>query len=218
MGLDSAKGCSGKWGFGDENRVVCLPNLIRRHNADIKKLHLLAASEEIDLWFEDECHFQQHGSRCTMWIPPETIDPVILHAPTRKGFGVYGAVRVDDGLFITAKEEKFKAMTFQSFLERLLPHRRRNHKMVVVLDNARWHHARSLRPWLKKHLDVFRLDFLPSYSPELNPVERIWKLTRKLCTHNRYFPTLEELGMVVFDKFKSWNRPNETIRRLCAIN
>jgi ubiquitin-protein ligase len=39
----------------------------------------------VDLWATDEVHFQQHGSRCRMWIPPEIKDPVLLHAPTRKG-------------------------------------------------------------------------------------------------------------------------------------
>src|SRR5664280_3476109 len=38
----------------------------------------------VDLWATDEVHFQQHGSRCQMWIPPETKDPVLLHAPTRR--------------------------------------------------------------------------------------------------------------------------------------
>ncbi len=36
----------------------------------------------MDLWATDEVHFQQHGSRCRMWIPPEIKDPVLLHAPT----------------------------------------------------------------------------------------------------------------------------------------
>jgi len=35
----------------------------------------------------DEVHFQQHGSRCRMWVPPETKDPVLLHQPTRKSVG-----------------------------------------------------------------------------------------------------------------------------------
>jgi len=30
----------------------------------------------VDLWATDEVHFQQHGSRCQTWIPPETKDPV----------------------------------------------------------------------------------------------------------------------------------------------
>ena len=38
------------------------------------------ADPAVDLWASDEVHFQQHGSRCRMWIPPETKDPVLLHA------------------------------------------------------------------------------------------------------------------------------------------
>lgn len=153
-----------------------------------------------------------------MWIPPEDTDPVLLHAPTRKGVGVFGAVRVQDGQLVTAREETFNAMTFHAFLKALLRHRRRGRKMVVVLDNARWHHAAALGPWLQEKRRLLCLDFLPPYSPELNPVERVWKLTRRLSTHNRYFPTLEQLIEIVFDKFHSWKSPNETLRRLCVIN
>lgn len=153
-----------------------------------------------------------------MWIPPESIDPVVLHAPTRKGFGVFGAVRADDGRLVTSMEKKFNAMTFQSFLIKLSRHRRRDRLMLVVLDNARWHHAKILKPWLEKHRKVIALDFLPPYSPELNSIERVWKLTRRLCCHNRYFPSLDELIETVCDKFASWYKPNDTLRCSCAIN
>jgi len=153
-----------------------------------------------------------------MWIPPEDVDPVVLHEPTRKNIGVFGAVRVEDGRMVASPAEKFDAMTFHAFLIQLLRHRRRGRKMVIVLDNARWHHARLLRPWLRRHRHVLRLEFLPAYSPDLNPIERVWKLTRRLCTHNRYFAALEELVTVVFKQFKDWHKPNETLRRLCAIN
>jgi len=177
----------------------------------------MAKRKNIDLWFEDECHFQQHGSRCAMWIPPEDVDPILLHEPTRKNVAVFGAVRPDDGRLVTQRGEKFNADTFLSFLKRLLRHRRRGHRMVVVVDNARWHHARLLKPWLKEHKKTMWLDFLPPYSPELNAIERVWKLTRRLCTHNRYFPTLEELVEIVFDQFDEWYKPNQILHRLCAI-
>ena len=170
----------------------------------------------MDLWFQDECHFQQHGSRCVMWVPPEEIDPVVLHAPTRKSMGIFGAVCVRDGRLVTKSAGKFDTMTFIGFLKKLLRHKRHGRKMLVILDNARWHHARMLKPWLREHGDVMRLDYLPPYSPELNPIERVWKLTRRLCTHNRYFPTIEELVETVSDQFKSWRKPNATLRRLCA--
>jgi transposase len=41
--------------------------------------------------------------------------------------------------------------------------------------------------------EIFRLDFLPPYSPDLNPIERVWKLTRRLCLHNVYFPKLDQV-------------------------
>jgi hypothetical protein len=44
---------------------------IRRPRPLLKKLRRLARDESIELWSMDECHFQQHGSRCRMWVPPE---------------------------------------------------------------------------------------------------------------------------------------------------
>jgi len=78
-----------------------------------------------------------------MWIPPEDVDPVLLHAPTRKQTAVFGAVCPSDGRFLTMPAETFDAQTFQLFLGQLLRRRRRGRAMVVVVDNARWHHARA---------------------------------------------------------------------------
>ena len=152
-----------------------------------------------------------------MWVPPEDADPVIFHEPTRKALGVYGAVCVSDGRLVTSRAETFNKQSLLSFLEQLLPHRNKDRKMVVIMDNAPWHHAKEVQEWLKKHKKHLRLDFLPPYSPQLNPMERVWKLTRKLRTHNRYFPCLDELVDTVFDQFNEWLEPNLTLRQLCAI-
>src|SRR5882757_796040 len=45
------------------------------------------SDDTVDLWALDEVHFQQQGSRCRMWIPPEIRDPVVYHHPTRKSVG-----------------------------------------------------------------------------------------------------------------------------------
>jgi transposase len=64
---------------------------------------------------------------------------------------------------------------------------------------------------------VLRLLFLPPYSPQLAPIERVWKLARRLATHNRYFATLDELIATVTTRFEAWHQPNEQLRRLCGI-
>jgi transposase len=61
------------------------------------------------------------------------------------------------------------------------------------------------------------LSYLPPYSPDLNPIERVWKLTRRLCLHNRYFPTLADVSEVVESQFEHWTRPNESLRKLCTV-
>jgi transposase len=165
----------------------------------------------------DECHFQQHGTRCRMWVPPEIKDPVLLHAPTRKSVACFGAVNVRSGKFVSRNTHWFNAETFEVFLKRLIRHRARGKRMVLILDNAKYHHARSLAPLLRRYRKVLTLLYLPPYSPQLNTIERLWKLARRLATHNRYFATLEDLIQAVSIRFRRWRRPNAVLRRLCCI-
>jgi len=152
-----------------------------------------------------------------MWVPPEDVDPVQLLAPTRKSVSLFGAVNIRTGQLATQFENKFDAMTFYHFLENILKYRSRGRCMVVILDNARYHHAVLLKPLLKKYRKKLKLAFLPPYSPDLNPVERVWKLTRRLCTHNEYFPDLQDLQATISNQVALWGTPNETLKKLCCI-
>ena len=167
----------------------------------------------------DEVHFQQHGSRCRMWVPPEIIDPVCLHAPTRKSISFFGAVRLKDGKLVMSRPEgMFNGQTCWKFLRKLERlSRGTGRPMIVIIDNARYHHATLHHAWRKEVEDHFQLYFLPPYSPELNPIERVWKLIRRACLHNRYFPTLRDVVTAVAPRLRAWSRPNTTLQRLCGI-
>ena len=152
-----------------------------------------------------------------MWVAPEDQDPVLLHAPTRKSVACFGAASLRTGKLVTTFEPKFNAESFQRFLELLLIHRPRGKRLTLVLDNAKYHHARALQPWLHQHRKRLTLLFLPPYSPELNPIERVWKLTRRLATHNRHFPMLDDILNAVRERFELWAESNRQLARLCAI-
>jgi transposase len=152
-----------------------------------------------------------------MWVAPEIKDPVLQHAPTRKSVACFGAVNLSTGVFVRTFCPVFNAETFQSFLRQLLRHRAARKHMIIVLDNARYHHARLLHPFLRKYRRVLSLLFLPPYSPQLASIERVWKLARRLATHNRYFATLAEVLSAVNACFDAWRRPNRILRRLCCI-
>ena len=153
-----------------------------------------------------------------MWVPPEEHDPVCLHAPTRKSISFFGALRLKDGkLLMSRPNGMFNAETCWDFYRKLERYRRPGRKSVVILDNARYHHASLHEQWRKGAANHFCLHFLPPYSPELNPIERVWKLVRRRCLHNRYFASLEEVIAAVHPIFRIWSRPNSTLQRLCGI-
>lgn len=152
-----------------------------------------------------------------MWVPPEIKDPVLMHAPTRKSVACFGAVSLSTGKFIRAMCDKFDALTFEVFLKKLLRHRSRGRRMVVVLDNAKYHHAVLLKPLLHKYRAWLTLLFLPPYSPQLAPIERVWKLARRIATHNRFFATLSEVLTAIDQCFDRWRYSNQVLRRLCGI-
>ena len=178
------------------------------------------AAPDVDLWALDEVHFQQYGSRCRRWVPPENRDPILLHHPTRKSVGYFGAVRLRDGRFVYQREtDRFNGQSFWDFLKLLQPRSRQGGRRVVVItDNARFHHAKMHQAWREAQAPNFRLDYLPPYSPDLNPIERVWKLTRRLCLHDQYFPTLDRVIVAVEKEFRRWTHGSVTLRRLCALS
>ena len=68
----------------------------------------------------------------------------------------------------------------------------RHARVVLVIDNAPWHQGKPIADVLAEHghLEFYRL---PSYSPQLNVIERFWKLLRRRATHNRLFDNLADL-------------------------
>ena len=120
--------------------------------------------------------------------------PGLAARPTRHSVGYFAAVRLRDGKFQFCREtDKFNGATFFEFMKSFRTSIRTGRRVVVITDNAKYHHARLTTQWREEHADDFALDYLPPYSPELNPIERVWKLTRRRCLHNRYFPQLDEV-------------------------
>jgi transposase len=145
-----------------------------------------------------------------MWVPPEEKDPVLLHAPTRKSIALFGAVQIRSGKLVTMTASPFNTESFAAFLRHLASHRNRRRRTVLIVDNAGYHHP-PLRP------PCLHLDYLPPYSPELNPIERVWKLLRRLRIHNQYFETLDHLMRQVSEQLALWASPNDALKRLCCI-
>ncbi len=168
---------------------------------------------DIQLWCEDEVHFQRHSSLIRMWAPRGQ-QPRVLSASTRQKVGFFGALNLKTGCLLTKEAATFNAATFGDFLYHVL-HQTQG-KVHLILDNASWHKAVDLRDFFINNQDRLVRIFLPPYSPELNPIERVWRVTRRQVTHNRYFESTEELETALTSYFARWEQPNNTFKTLCA--
>ena len=169
---------------------------------------------DIQLWCEDEVHFQRHSSLIRMWAPKGQ-QPRVVSASTRQKVGFFGALNLKTGCLLTKEASTFNAETFGDFLRYLLQHTQG--RVYLILDNASWHKARDLRDFFIENQNRLVLIFLPPYSPELNPIERVWRITRRQVTHNRYFESVQELKTTLTSHFAKWEQPNSALRVLCAI-
>jgi hypothetical protein len=168
----------------------------------------------VTIMAEDEVHFYQ-GTTITRKWSLKGQQPTLYTPPGRNKIGYFGAVDLLTGKLITMPEEEhFTQYTFQEFLEWVL--RFTQGKIIFLLDNAKWHHAKRIQQFVEKHKDRLELLFLPPYSPQLNPIERVWRITRLKFTHNRYFMSIYDLMSVLTMQFFRWSEPNEELKTLCA--
>jgi transposase len=72
-------------------------------------------------------------------------------------------------------------------------------QVILWLDNDKAHKARAVERLLSKHNYQIRIEWLPAYSPELNPQEDLWRHMRRRVTHNYYFEQMEPLQQAVHD-------------------
>ncbi|MFB5166085.1 transposase [Parageobacillus toebii] len=90
--------------------------------------------------------------------------------------------------------------------------------VLLVLDNARIHHAKQVQEFLRKHEEQIMFFFLPPYSPHLNPIERLWKWLKESGIANRFHKDLHAIEQSV-KSFLEYidNHCEEVLQRLgCA--
>src|SRR5699024_699284 len=94
------------------------------------------------------------------------------------GVKLIGALDYESGDVFCIERERYDAKVFLSFLEKVIE-RYPNEKILMVLDNAKIHHAKLIQPFLQEYSEQLDLLFLTPYSPELNLIEGLWGWLKK---------------------------------------
>jgi len=145
--------------------------------------------------FEDEASFAQWGSLSYTWARRGQ-QPEVPTSGKRKGYKVFGAIEYFSGrLFSQGIEGRFNSESYQAFLQMILA--QTTHHLFLIHDGARYHTSASTQAFLVVHSERITAEPLPSYSPDYNPIEYLWKKTKKQATHNKYFKEFAALTVSV---------------------
>jgi transposase len=133
-----------------------------------------------------------------------------------RGVKLVGVLDYESGKIYCEEHETYDAKVFLRFLQNVLS-RYPSGKIVLVLDNARIHHAKLLVPFLEKNKDRLTLMFLPPYSPDLNLIEGLWKWLKEKVVYNVFYKTVPEIrkNVYTFLDYIGVN-PDMVIDRLCC--
>jgi len=136
--------------------------------------------------FADEAGFGRISDPANCWAPPE-VRPEVPCQRIREYRTVYGAVSPIDGDSFFMVLDKSNAENMSLFMAKL-SEKFPDSLILLCMDNASWHKAHELK--IHKNIERF---YIPPRTPEMNPIEIVWREIRKLGFKNKAFTSIDEV-------------------------
>jgi transposase len=162
-----------------------------------------------ELYFFDESRFGTHSKLGYGWFPKGSRTPVKMKLGYQN-FYVYSAVNPKEGKNISIIAPLVNTEWMNVYLEEMSKVLG-DTEALLVMDQAGWHKAKGLK--IPANITII---YLPPYSPELNPTERLWKYMKDHTIKNKIFSTLKQLEEAICDFI---NKLDDSITKsVCSFN
>lgn len=141
--------------------------------------------------FGDEASFPQWGTLSYTWARKGQ-QPTVKTSGKRKGYKTFGFIEYFTGCFFhQAIEGRFTSESYQTFLLQVLA--QTTEPLFIIQDGAKYHTSKAMQQFWAEHCERVTVYQLPSYSPDYNPIEYLWRKVKRDETHNKYFAQFSEL-------------------------
>ncbi len=157
----------------------------------------VAQEKHAVILFGDEASFAQWGTLGYTWAL-KGMQPTVKTTGIRKAYRVFGLLDCFGGtLVFRGLEGKFNSESYRDFLTWALT--QVAGQLILIQDNASYHTSGPLQTFYADHADRLTVYQLPAYSPDLTPIEGLWKKVKQDAPHLRYFPQFTNLVTKVTD-------------------
>lgn len=126
----------------------------------------------------DECKLQSEPNPFYRWSRKNR-PQVMKILREKKAVSFYGGLSMNRGNVIGHQCSWQDSSETIKFLEQIKKKYRGLGKVLLIWDNASWHKSKMIRQWLEDNPEVVKLMNFPPYSPDLNPIEHVWKEMRR---------------------------------------
>jgi transposase len=167
--------------------------------------------------FEDEFSLSNTATISYKWSKKGIQPKIDCKQKKRERQSVFGSYNYGTGQMTISFADRGNSKTFIKHLKKVLFQYRNISKIIMVLDNVKYHHSKKVKEWLMRNPKI-EFFFLPPYSPDLNAVERAWWYMRKKITHNRYTKSLADRKICFWRMFSHFQKPNQELMTICEIN
>lgn len=179
------------------------------------KLLRMAQRKKALLLFGDEASFPQWGTLTYTWARRGQ-HPKVKTSGKRKGYKVFGLIDYCTGAFFyQGQEGRLNSAASIAFLRRVLAHTTQS--IILMQDGARYHTSAETKAFFAQQAPRLHVAQLPTYSPDYNPIEKLWKKIKQQETHLHYFPTFEALTEKVEQALLTFTNAPEEILALCSL-
>jgi transposase len=175
----------------------------------------LAKERQALLLFGDEASFPQWGTLTYTWARRGQ-QPTVKTSGKRKGYKVFGLIEYFSGrFFYKGQEGRLNSAAYMAFLRRVLE--QTTQYIILIQDGAKYHTSAATKVFFAQQTARLEVCQLPTYSPDYNPIEKLWKKIKQQDTHLHYFPTFEALTDKVEQALLKFANTPAEILALCSL-
>jgi transposase len=175
----------------------------------------LAKERQALVLFGDEASFPQGGTLTYTWARRGQ-QPKVKTCGKRKGYKVFGLIEYFTGrLFYQGQAGRLNSAAYLAFLRRVLA--QTTQPILLIQDGAKYHTSAETKAFFAQQTARLQVFQLPTYSPDYNPIEKLWKKIKQQDTHLHYFPTFETLTNKVEQALLKFANIPEEILALCSL-